>query len=161
MASPVGDVNEREAADEQLELVRREDAEQRERHDVVHAENELSELVGDALHHHVAQAQLKVLVDVLRAHLDLAAARLELHRARDAELFDGNGKVEAEVLELVGVEGAHFVQRAGELPVDVVQVAVLNRPREQHLVSLQRWQPRARVEGGGARGERKWAEASR
>ena len=30
---------------------------------------------------------------------------LELHGARDAELFDGDGKVEAEVLEVVGVEG--------------------------------------------------------
>ena len=60
---------------------------------------------------------------------------LELHGARDAELFDGDGKVEAEVLEVVGVEGANFVKRPRELSVDVVQVAILYRPRKQHFVT--------------------------
>ena len=78
MAPPVGDINEREAAHKKLELVRGEDTEQRERHHIIDSEEELRELVGHALHHDVPEAQLEVLLNVFCAHLNLAAARLNI-----------------------------------------------------------------------------------
>ena len=86
VAPPVGNINEREAADEELELIRCKDAQKRKWNDFVDPKEELRELVGDALHHDVPQSKLKVLIEILSAYFDLTAPRFELNDARDAKL---------------------------------------------------------------------------